>query len=434
MLSRTIRSHGRSTLWSNRNFLNLWSAETIAQFGMQLGIVAIPLIAALTLDASPLQMGILAAAGQIPRLVIGFIVGAWVDRLRKQPIMLAMDIGRALTYAVIPAAALMDVLSFWLLFTVALVAGIQTVVFDAAWSSTIPQLVKRKELPDATGKLVSSVSLAQVMGPALAGTLMSWFTGPIVMGLTAASFAGSGWFIGRIRNQEVIPDRNGENATRLLQEIQEGFHELWRTHVLRSLAISSVVLNLGSSMFFASYVLFMTNDLGFGEGRIGLILASGGAGALLGSFVAAPLGRRFGIGQTILWGAIGLGVSNILVPLAIFIPDLALVLLIVSEVAAWSTVQVFNINRFSLRQALTPQRLMGRITSSTLTLIGAASLVGSLTGGLIGEVFSVHIALYISVVVMFLAAWWVWDSPVPQMREIPGEEEEALTAAKPATA
>jgi MFS family permease len=410
---------GRSTLWRNSDFLNLWSAETIAQFGVQLGIVAIPLIAAITLSASPLEMGVLAAAGQLPRLVVGFFAGAWVDRVRRRPIMIAMDIGRALTYAAIPVAAMLDLLSFPLLLAVALLAGAQSVFFDAAWSAVIPDLVERRDLADANGKLMGSVSLAQVTGPALAGTLIALLTGPMTMGITAATFAGSGYFLTRIRKVETRPEPDAETAPDLLREVREGFHELWRNRIVRPLTTSSTVINLGGFMFMSVYVLYMTDDLGLSEQGIGLVFAAGGIGALIASIAAAPLARRYGVGRTILWSAAVFGGANFLVPAAILAPAYALPLVVASETVAWFGLQVYNVNRFSLRQALTPNHLMGRVASSTMTIMGGAQLVGSLTGGLIGQVFSVHIALYVSVAVMFLAVWWVWDSPVPGIERMP---------------
>jgi MFS family permease len=426
---RTFRR--RSSLWHNANFLNLWSAETVAQFGTQLSLVAIPLIAALTLKANAFEMGLLAASGQAPRLLIGFFAGAWVDRLKRQPIMRAMDFGRAVTYLIIPLAALMDALTFELLLAVAILGGCQAVFFDAAWSAIIPHLVDRKHLSDANGKLMASVSLAQILGPALAGTLIAWMTGPMVMLITAFTFAGSGWFITRIRTTETRPARDVAKPSRLLHEVKEGFHELLGSEVVRPLTTSMAVLNLGGFIFMSVYVLYLADDLGLSSQGIGLVFASGGVGALAGSMAAAPLAWRFGVGPTILGGAVVFGTGNLLVPLAIVVPEYALPLVVISETIAWLSLQVFNINRFSLRQALTPDHLLGRIASSTMTIIGGMQMIGSLLGGVIGQVFSVHTALIIGTIGMFLAAWWVWDSPIPTIREMPEEPEAAFAEGEP---
>lgn len=434
MQFKRVFSPGQTSLWRNRDFFNLWSAETIASLGHQLGVVAIPLIAALTLSSSPLEMGILAAAGHLPRLAVGFFAGAWVDRMRRKPIMIAMNLGRALTYAAIPVAAMLEILSIPLLLVVALIAGVQAVFFDAAWSAFIPHLVKRRELPDANGKLMASMSLAQVTGPALAGTLIAWLTGPMVMGITASTFAGAGWMLARIRKREERPGHSGDEHPDILQEIREGFHELWRSRIVRPLTTSMIVLNFGGFMFLAVYVLYMTDDLGLGEQGVGLVFASGGVGALAGSAIAAPLAKRIGVGRSVLWSALAFGLANFFVPAAIMVPAYALPLVVASETMSWMALQVFNVNRFSLRQALTPDHLMGRVTSSTITLVGAAQLAGSLLGGVIGQVFSVHATLYVSVVVMLLSAWWVWDSPIPGIVTMPEGPEEATIAEAEAVA
>jgi MFS family permease len=432
---RRLLSSGQGSLWRNRDFLNLWSAETIAQLGHQFGVVAIPLIAALTLGSSPMEMGILAAAGQVPRLAVGFFAGAWVDRLRRKPIMIGMNLGRALTYAAIPIGAMLDILSFPLLLAVALVAGVQAVFFDAAWSAFIPNLVGRKDLPDANGKLMTSMSLAQVAGPAMAGTLIALLTGPITMGITAVTFAGAGWILTRIRKEEPRPEPNGHHAPDILKEVREGFHELWRSRVVRPLTTSSTVINLGGFMFMSVYVLYMTDDLGLSEQGVGLVFAAGGIGALAASVAAAPLARRFGIGRTILWSAVIFGTANFLVPVAILVPEYALALVAASETVAWFGLQVYNVNRFSLRQALTPNHLMGRVASSSITIFGGAQLVGSLLGGVIGQVLSVHAALFVSVAVMLLSAWLIQDSPIPGIVRMPeGPEEESVAETEVAAA
>lgn len=420
---------GRSTLWSNRDFLHLWSAETISQFGSQLGLLAIPLIAALVLDASPLEMGILTAAGQAPRLLIGFFAGAWVDRLPRKPIMVVTDIGRALTYAVIPVAWFLDGLSIELLLLVAAIEGCQTVFFNAAWSAIIPGLVQRKHLADANGKLMASVSLAQVTGPALAGTLIAWLSGPVVMWITSATFGLSAWFLQYIRKPETRRERDDASPTRLIDEVREGFRELMGSRIVRPLTTSSMVINLGGNMFMSVYVLYMAQDLGLSSRGIGLVYASGGVGALIASMIAAPMAARLGVGRTVLWSAAAFGLANLFVPLAILVPEHALPLIIFSEMAAWMSLQVFNVNRFSLRQALTPDHLMGRVSSSTLTLVGGAQLTGSLLGGVIGQVFSVHVALFVSVGIMALAAGVVWASAVPSIGEMPDGPEVAAAIA-----
>lgn len=408
----------RGGLWANTDFLLVWAAETVSQFGAQVSIFAVPLIAAITLGATPLEMGVLTAAGRAPQIIFGFFAGAWTDRLPRRPIMIATDIGRVASTAIIPIAALGGYLNFTVLIIATLVTGLQTVFFDTAWGALLPNMVERGELSDATSKLMGSASLAQVIGPALGGLIVGAIGGPDAMWITILTFSLSAWLLTRMRVPEVRATRTGA-ANTMFGEIGEGLRELWREPVVRALMNSSMVLNFGGYVFLAVYVLFMTNDLALGSQGVGLVFASGGIGALIGAAAAPRIATMIGIGPSILWGAIAFGIANMPVPLAFYFPDIALPAVISAEFLAWLSLMVYNVNRFALRQAITPNHLRGRIGASSGTMISGAILLGSLAGGVIGDIWGVHMALWVGIIIMALAAIWVWRSPVPGMFEIP---------------
>jgi MFS family permease len=410
-------------LWRNHDFLNLWAAESIAQIGAQISPVAIPILAALTLNANAFQMGVLTAASGVPVLVLGFLAGAWVDRLRKKPVMMAMDLGRALVLMAIPIAALFDILSIPLLIGVALLTGAQSVVFNAAYVSLLPSLVKRSELSDANGKLYASMSVAQVAGPAAAGTLISLLSAPVVMVINSLTYFGSALFIRRIEHDHK-PSETATSDRHLLREVTEGFGALFSSPVLRAISLSSATINLAGWMFLAVYVLYMTDDLGLSATGVGLVFASGGVGALLGSLVASRLSHRFGVGRTMVWAAMLFGVFGLTVPLAILAPDRALPLIVFAEFAQWMTLVIFNVLGLSLRQTLTPGRLLGRVAASNQVLAQGTMPIGSFLGGVIGSLVSVQAALLAGVFGMFMAAGWVMFSPVPGIHEMPAEPVE----------
>lgn len=411
----------RGELLRHADFIKVWTAESISQFGAQISIFAVPLIAAVTLDASPLEMGILSAAGPAPRLVIGFIAGAWADRLPRRPIMIFTNLGRMIASAMIPLVALSGNLTFAILLAIAVITGMQSVFFDTAWAALLPNMVGKKHLTDATSKLMGSASLAQVVGPALGGLIVGLFGGPQAMWIPAVTFALSAVFLMRIRTPEVMPDRS-QSATSMWNEVREGLVELWREPVVLALMNSSIVLNFGGAMFLAVYVLFMTNDLELSSQGIGLVFAAGGIGALVGTIIAPMLAKKIGVGSSILVGAIGFGVANLPVPLAFYFPEIALPVVVFGETGAWLSLMVFNVNRFALRQAMTPNHLRGRIAASSITLVSGAAMIGSLLGGVIGEIVSVHAALYVSIVFQAAAALWVWKSPVPAIIDFPEDE------------
>ncbi len=416
-----------SGLWANRDFMNLWGAESIAQLGAQVSPVAIPLLAALTLDASPFQMGILTAASGVPVLLIGLIAGAWVDRLRRKPIMMAMDFGRAVVLLAIPVAAWFGALSIPLLIAVSFLVGAQSVVFNAAYVSILPSLVQRSEFSDANGKLYSSMSVAQVAGPAAAGSLVALISAPVVLILNSITYLGSAFFIGRIQAVEVVSPSADDRH--LAREVREGFGALFASPVLRAISLSSATINLAGWMFLAVYVLYMTDDLGLSASGVGFVFASGGVGALIGSVLAPRLSRRYGVGQTLVWSAVGFSVFGLTVPLAILVPAWALPLVIFAELMQWLTLVVFNVIALSLRQSLTPNRLLGRVAASNQVLAQGMMPIGSFLGGVVGSAFSVPAALLAGVAGMFLAAGWVWFSPVIRIREMPPEPVDGEAAA-----
>ncbi len=416
------RLRQRGGIWANADFMFVWAAETVSQFGSQISIFAIPLIAAVTLGATPLEMGVLTAAGRAPQIVFGFAAGAWTDRLRRRPIMIVTDIGRVVSSSIIPIAALAGHLSFTVLILATLITGAQSVFFDAAWGALLPNVVERTHLNDATSKLMGSASLAQVLGPALGGLVVGAIGGPEAMWITVLTFSASAWFLTRMQMQEVQPDRT-ESTGSMIHEIGEGLRELWQQPVLRALLNSSLVINFGGYLFLSVYVLYMATDLNLGSQGIGLVFASGGVGALIGAALAPRISERIGIGPSILWSALAFGLLNAPVPLAFYFPRIALPAIICAEFLSWMGLMVFFVNRFAMQQAITPNHLRGRIVASTGTMASVAVLAGSLCGGLIGDIWGVQMSLWAGIVVMALAAIWVWRSPVPEIMEIPEDRD-----------
>ncbi|MEJ7837417.1 MAG: MFS transporter [Thermomicrobiales bacterium] len=419
---RNKRDGRRSALWQNANFINLWSAESVSQFGTQISLLAIPLIAALNLDASPLEMGILGAAGGLPRFIFGFLIGPWVDRHNKRRIMLVTDIGRTITLLAIPFAWWLDVLTIPLLLLVAVAVGIQSVLFNTAYSAIVPVIVERRQLGDAHSKLWASVSLAQAVGPAVAGGLVSIMSAPFVTIINAATYLWSGFFIRKVDADE-SELKEDTTTHRWRHEIMDGFRVLVASPIMRATTTTSVLVSLTGNMFLSVYVLYMANDLNLTSSGIGLVYAAGGVGALLGTMVSGWFVQRLGVGGTIVWGAVACGAFGIAVPAAILVPDYALPLIVVAEFLQWMALTVHDVNRVALRQALTPNRLQGRIAASTQTLYGGAQTAGLLLGGLIAEVIGVQITLVIGIVGMFVATWFVWNSPTRQQRTMPDEPD-----------
>ena len=394
--ARSLRFGG---LWRQPDFVRLWGAETVSAFGSQVSLLALPLIAALTLGASELQMGLLAAAGSAPFLVVGLVAGAWVDRLPRRPILIAADFGRAVLLLAVPIAAVADALSLGLLVAVAVAVGVLTVFYNVAYVAYLPALVRRDQLVDGNAKLQASASIAQVAGPGLGGGLVGLVTAPLAIGLDAVSFLASGLLLSRIRTAEPPPPpRSGQ--TRIWAEIGEGWRVVVGHPLLRAMAGCSATTNFSGFLFLSVYVLYLTRDLGLGATGVGLVFAVGGVGALIGATVAAPAARRFGTGPTMVAAQFLTGVTGLTVPLAVLFPAVALPMVLIAEFAQWLTLLVYDVNAMSLRQALAPERLRGRVNATARFLISGMQPIGSLAGGVLGALIGAPWTLVVGVVGM----------------------------------
>jgi MFS family permease len=405
-------------LWRHEQFLKLWAASAISDVGSQVSALALPLIAALTLGASPWQMGLLSAAGSAPVLLVGLLAGVWVDRLRRRPVLIAADLGRAALLLTIPLASVAGTLRIELLYLIALLAGAFTVLFDVAHVSFVPSLVDREQLVDGNSKLEATDSVARVAGPGAGGVLVGMLGAPFAVLIDAVSFVVSALFIARIRATE--PTRRPADDRGVLAEIREGVRVVTRHPILQVLAGCSATTNLFGLMFMAVYVLYMTRDLGLTPAGVGLVFATGGVGALAGALVAEPAARRFGPGPAMVWGQLLFGLTGLAVPLAVLVPRVALPMIVASEFAQWMTVTVYYVTALSVRQAITTDRLQGRVNATMRFFGGSALPIGSLLGGALGGLIGLPLTLVVAEFGMLLAFLWLLLSPVRALRTMPG--------------
>ncbi len=409
--------HRRGGLWAHPDFVRLWTAATISTFGSLLTRTALPFTAILALDASPFDLGLLAAAELVPGFAVGLVAGAWVDRLARRPILIGTDLGRAALLVTVPVAALAGVLSLGQLYVVAAVASVLTVCFDVAYQSYLPSLVRREELVEGNSKLTAAASVAEVTAFGSGGWLVQWLSGPITILLDAASFVWSALLVARIRTPKPPPAPSPE-APNLRREIGEGLRLVAGDPVLRALAGSNAVVNFGYRVVGTVFLLYVNQELGFGPGILGLIFALGGAGSLLGALAAGRL-SRFGAGPTMIAALALTGVGQGLVPLATGAGVAAVALLVLQQLVADPAATVYDINQVSLRQAITPERLLGRVNASVRVLEVGAMLLGALLGGLLGETVGVRATLVAGVAILFVAAVWLLLSPVRRLVSVP---------------
>ena len=358
-------------------------------------------------------MSLLVAAATLPDLLIGLIAGVWVDRLRRRPLLIAADLGRAVLLLLIPLAAAAGLLRLWLLVALAFALGLLTTLCGIAALSYLPTLVAREALVEANGRLAASGALAGVAGPGLAGLLIQALSAPVAVLADAASFLLSATLLARIETPEHPPARA---RTGVRRELGEGLRAVAGSPVLRALAGSTGTFNFFDSFLAAVYVLYLTRTLGLGPAAVGGVFALGGLGGVLGAVAAAGIARRLGLGRALLAAILLAGVGELGIALAGGSPPVALLLVGLAEAVVQGAAAVFGINSVSLRQTAAPERLLGRVNATLRTVRTGLVPVGALLGGAVAERFGLRAAVATAGVGVLLATLWIACSPVAALR------------------
>lgn len=400
------------------DFRRLWLAQTVSNAGSGVSSVAIPLTAVLVLAATPTDMGVLGAVNTAPALLLSLFVGVWVDRLPRRPILIGTDLGRALLLALIPLTAALGMLRLDVLYVVAFLAGTLTVVFDIAVTSYVPALVAREELVEANGQLQLGTSVTGVAGPGVAGWLVQIVGAPFAVVADALSFLASAALLGRIATVEPRMQARGDRPS-MWRDIGEGIRAVWDDPILRPMVLSTAIASFGGSILQAVYVLYVTRELGITPATLGLIFASGGLASVLGAGVAGALGQRVGPGVALTLGQLVVAAGTGFVPLAEPRPELALPLLVLGRVLFSGGLTIFSINQISLRQAITPPGLLGRVNATRRAIVFGIIPIGSLLGGFLGAALGLRAALFVSVTIEALSLLAVATSPLRTARVEP---------------
>ena len=442
------------------DFLKLWIGQSISAFGTQVTLLAVPILAAAALRVSPLEFGLLATIEFLPILILSLPAGVWVDRLRRRPILIAGDLGRAVCLLSIPLAYAFDVLTIWQLYVVVFSIGCLSAFFDVAYQSYLPSLVEPNQLVEGNARLELTRTTSQRLGPGLAGLLVGFVTAPFAIVVDAISYVVSALFIFAIRRREradrpspaaatdeieavtpsgptvaaeavaesladdEAPAQQARSSVR--EEVRDGLRFVLGNRYLGSIAATTGSANLFSNIAFAILPVFFYRDLGLTPEVVGLIGGGFGAGALLGAVTAGRIPARIGIGKTIV-GAAFLGAPlNLLVPLA----SRETALLLIGGggfVSGWANV-VYNVSQVSLRQAITPEPMLGRMNATMRFIVWGTIPVGQIVGGTIATLFGTVTAIWIGVIGGLFAFVPVLLSPVRSLKAIPDAEPEPKPA------
>ncbi|GGR23193.1 MFS transporter [Deinococcus ruber] len=416
-LSPTPLEQAERTVSARPDFRRLWAAQSVSLIGSEVTTLALPLTAALVLKATPVQMGLLAAASQAPFLLFSLLAGVWIDHTPRRPWLIFSDVGRAILLLSIPATALLNVLSLIQLYSVAFVVGLLTVFFEVAHFAYVPALLPRRQLTEGNSKIQVSYAAATAAGPGLGGVLVQWLSAPFALLIDAGTFLISAWLLWGIRHRESLPPQGNRHG--MLQEIQGGLHALLGHPLLRPIIVASALMTLMTGGIGAVYILYATRELQLGVGVIGLIATAGGLGALPGAVLTRWAAQRFGVGRTIVGGWLGWALMGLAVPLASGAPWLVVMMLCMGQGLGSLADTVANVQQWSLRQVVTPDGLQARVTASHRFLVQGAGALGALLGGFLGASIGLRLTLWVCSLGVILGLLPVIISPLWRLRDMP---------------
>jgi MFS family permease len=399
------------SLLRNRDFVRLWTAESVSQLGSQVSLLALPLLAIKTLHASTFAVGALSAVEFAPFLIVGLPAGVVVDRRRRRPVLIFGDVGRAIALISIPVAWWLGVLTLAQLFVVVFITGVLTVFFDVAYQSYLPALVDEDQLADGNAKLEISRSGAQIAGPGLAGTLIDLLGAPVAIVADAVSFvlsAISVLFIRRAEPPVEVPLATEKRTMR--SEIAEGLRYVLGHPALRLIAGCTATSNYFNSMLQAVLLVYLVRSLHWSAGVIGLMFMIANIGFLVGAATAGRVQRWLRLGRTIWVSIVVSEVGGLIIG---FAPrQRAFAWIVAGSLLASAGSPIYNIAQVSYRQAITPNRMLGRMNATMRFMVWGTMPLGSLTGGLLGTLLGLRPTLMIAGLGGLLAVLWVLFAPV----------------------
>jgi MFS family permease len=389
----------------------------VSQLGSQVSLLALPLLAIKTLHATTFQVGALSAVEFAPFLLVGLPAGVIVDRRRRRPVLMVGDVGRALALFSVPVAWWLGVLTLAQLFVVVFITGVLTVFFDVAYQSYLPALVDQDQLADGNSKLEISRSGAQIAGPGLAGTLVDLLGAPVAVVADAVSFVLSALSVLFIRRAEPPVEVPPASETPTMRaDIGEGLRYVLGHASLRLIAGCTATSNYFSSMLQAVLLVYLVRSLHWSAGVIGLMFMIANIGFLVGASISGRVARRLLLGRTI-WLSILVSQFGLLV--VAFAPRSHAFPWIVGGMLLTSLGSpIYNIAQVSYRQAITPNRMLGRMNATMRFTVWGTMPLGSLTGGLLGTVLGLRPTLMVAGIGGLLAVFFALPAPVRGLVEV----------------
>jgi len=407
-------------LWKQPIFLRFWFGETISLVGTQITNIALPLTAVTLLEASPIEMGILGLVTFLPFLLVSLFVGVWIDRVQPRPIMIGCDIGLFFLISSIPMAQFFQVLSIYYLYGIGFLSGVLSVCFAIAYQAVLPTIVTSANLTEANSKLETTNSLAGIIGPGMGGWLIQLLSAPLALIFDAFSFLVSALMLSTLNTNErrFSSAAPPSTSTGFWNEMREGIQFVLTDKLLRSIVKCTATMNFFGSLMGSAFTIYTVRELRLTPAVLGLVLATGSIGALLGAVTCQTVTRSLGLGNTMALAAFLAGLSNLGIPLAgCVLPLLTVPCLVIGYFIHNCTMLFYDINQISLRQSMAPAYIQGRLNATVRFIVCGVLPLGALTGGLLSELVSLQATLWLGAASSTTAFIWVFFSPVRSLSE-----------------
>lgn len=411
-----MRSRFLTGLWAYPDFVRLWAGATTSTFGSLIGGIALSFTAIEFLDASAAEVAVLGACQLVPGFLASPFAGVWADRLRRRPILILSDLGRAVALFSVPIAALFGWLTLWQLFAVSAVTSTLGVFFQAAYQSYLPTLVRSEELVEGNAKLAGTASVAEVASFGISGWLVQLLKAPGAIAVDATSFLVSAYFVWRIRRPEAEIERDSETEN-FWREAKEGAGLVIRDPLLRALAMAEALQATAERALTTVFLLYLNKELGFSPGVLGMIFAVGGVTSLAGAYVANR-GTLFfgGVGPTLAVSSFMRATGALFMPLCASNGWLGIAFLVANQVVTDPFWSLFDIHDTSLRQGIVAERLQGRMFANFRLVNFGFALVGTVVGGVLGSIVGYRETLFVAVGIMYCSTVVLALSPVMRVK------------------
>jgi Na+/melibiose symporter-like transporter len=405
------------SVWRERDFVRLWAATTISMLGSFITRTALPYAAILVLGAGAAEVAVMRSVEPIAALTLGLFAGAWVDRLRRRPILVWTDLGRAALLASIPLAFVLGGLTLAHLVVVAFGAAVLSTFNEAADRAFLPTVIGRDRLVEANATLTGSGAAAEFVGFGVSGLLIQLLSAPIAIALDAVSFVASALLVRGVRAPEPAP-RPSATGRHVVAEIREGLAVTLGDPVLRPLALADAAVGGFWGVFGAVWLVFAT-ELGFSPAVVGLVAAVGGLSSLVGAAFAGRAVRWLGVGRFFVGAMVVVTIGNLAIALTPGATIVGLACLLTQQILSDACLTAFDVVAVSIRQATVEDRMLGRVTASFRVLLMAAMLIGTVVGGVVAEAVGVRAAIVVAGAGGLIAVAVLWFSAVRRMRDLP---------------